>query len=288
MDRDDFISIDAIRFGLDSLGKNLRFFIVLMIIVAILYNLPDLIRTYFSIFQIPDGTHSTETTLMSLLTIFVSIIIYLIVELGLLRIALKFKDNKKVEFKDLFRGYPLLIKYLLATIFFGLMIVLPFLPAIAVGTFADQGTSYAIIYIIALLITIAASAFLYLKYQFYDYFIVDRGCGPIEALQHSGRATKGVLKQLLIFWAEAILGIALALGMVSIFIEIPVGIILGIISEDLAPLAGDLVNSAIRLLVIVPLIKLATADIYRRLEWRSPSSALSDQAKRNAGIVGPQ
>jgi hypothetical protein len=225
---------------------------------------------------------------MSLLTIFVSIIIYLIVEMGLLRIALKFKDNKKAEFKDLFRDIPLRIKYLPATIFFGLMIVLPFLPAIAVGTFADRGTFYAIIYIIALIITIAAAAFLYLKYQFYGYFIVDRGCGPIEALQNSGRATKGVLKQLLIFWAEMVLGIALALGMVSIFIEIPVGIILRIISEDLAPLARDLVNSAIRLFIIMPLTKLATADIYRRLEWRSPSLALSDEAQQNAVIVRPQ
>jgi len=274
MDRDDFISIDAIRFGLDTLGKNLLFFIVLMIIVAILYNIPNLIEAYFSIFQIPDGTSFMETGLTSLLTIFVSIIIYLIVELGLLRIALKFKDIKKAEFKDLFRGYSLLIKYLLATLIFGLMISVPFLLAIAVGTIADRGTFYMIIYIIALIIAMVAAAFLHLKYQFYGYFIVDRRCGPLEALQHSGKATKGVLKNLLIFWLEMILVIAFALFTVSIFIEIPVGLILQFISEDLAPLAGGLVNSAIRLFIILPLTKLATADIYRRLEWRSQAATL--------------
>lgn len=274
MDRDDFISIDAIRFGLDSLGKNLGFFIVLMIIVAILYNIPNLIGAYFSIIQIPDGTHYMETGLMSLLAVFISIIIYLIVELGLLRIALKFKDINKAEFKDLFRGYSLLIKYLPATIIFGLMIAVPFLPAIAVGTLADRGTSYVIIYIIALLVAMAAAAFLYLKYQFYGYFIVDRRCGPLAALQHSGKATKGVLRNLLIFWLEMILGIGFALAVVSIFIEIPVGLILGLISEELASLAGGLVNSAIRLFIILPLTKLATADIYRRLEWRSQAATL--------------
>lgn len=279
MNRDDFISIDAIRFGLNGLQNNFRFFLVLMIIVAVLYNLPSLITTYSFKFQIQDGTPSSQDLTILILQAFATIIIYLTVELGLLRIALKFRDNKKVEFKDLFRGYPLLIKYLPATIIFGLMIMLPFLLAIAGGTFADQGTSYAIIYIIALLIAMVAAAFLHLKYQFYGYFIVDRGCGPIEALQHSGRATKGVLKNLLIFWLELILGIAFALFTVSIFIEIPVGIILQLISEDLAPLAGGLVDSAIRMFIIVPLTKLATADIYRRLEWRSPAAVLSDNSQ---------
>ena len=60
MNRDDFISIDAIRFGWNGLKNNLRFFLVLMIIVAVLYNLPSLIATYFFKFQIPDGTPSSQ------------------------------------------------------------------------------------------------------------------------------------------------------------------------------------------------------------------------------------
>jgi len=56
MNRDDFISIDAIRFGLNGLQNNFRFFLVLMIIVAVLYNLPSLITTYFFKFQIPHRT----------------------------------------------------------------------------------------------------------------------------------------------------------------------------------------------------------------------------------------
>ena len=110
---------------------------------------------------------------------------------------------------------------------------------------------------------------------FYGYLIVDRGLGPIEALRESGRLTEGVLKNLLIFWLEIGLGIAVALAMVGIFVEILLGIVLLIISEDLAPLAGGLVYSAIRLFIMVPITKLATADIYRRLERRSGATALS-------------
>jgi hypothetical protein len=278
MNRDDFISIDAIRFGLDGLQKNFRFFVVLMIIVAVLYNLPSLIATYFFKFKIPDGTPSPQIFLMLLPQIFVSMIIYLTVDLGLLRIALKFRDNAPVGFKDLFLGYPLLLKYLVATMIFYLMIylmiMLPFLLVAAANTSPYQGTAETLIFAIAFLVCLAAAAYLFLKYQFYGYFIVDRGPGPLEALRLSGSITRGVMKQLLIFWVEMILGIAFALFTVSIFIEIPVAMILRVISEDLATLAGGLVNSAIRLFIIVPLTRLATADIYRRLEGRSPAAAI--------------
>ena len=276
MDRDDFLSIDAIRFGWNGLWNNLRFFLILMIIVAALYNLPSLIAAYLLNSEALDGTISSQDSLIHLLLAVVSIIIYLTVELGLLRIALKFKDNNTAEFKDLFRGYPLLLKYLVATMIFALIFIFPFFLLSLAGAFLlDQGTSKAIIFIIAFLIFLAAAVYLLLKYQFYGYLIVDRGLGPVEALRESGRLTEGVLKNLLIFWLEIGLGIAVALAMVGIFFEILLGIVLRLISEDLAPLAGGLVYSAIRLLIMVPITKLAMADIYRRLERRSGASALS-------------
>ncbi|MDD1760275.1 MAG: hypothetical protein LUQ44_06685, partial [Methanothrix sp.] len=187
-----------------------RFFVVLMIIVAVLYNLPSLIATYFFKFKIPDGTPSPQIFLMLLLQIFVSMIIHLTVDLGLLRIALKLRDNAAVGFKDLFLGYPLLLKYLVATIIFYLMIMLPFLLVAAANASPDQGTSETLIFAIAFLVCLAAAAYLFLKYQFYGYFIVDRGSGPLEALRLSGRITDGVLKNLFIFWLE--IGLCTAFG----------------------------------------------------------------------------
>jgi hypothetical protein len=242
-----------------------------MIIVAVLYNLPSLITTYFFKFQIQDSTPSSQDLMILIPQAFATIIIYLTVELGLLRIALKFRDNVAVEFKDLFRGYSLLIKYLGATIVFGLMIMLPFLLVIAASAFQDRGTAETIIFAIAFLICLAAAAYLFLKYQFYGYFIVDRGSGPLEALRQSGKITRGVLKNLFIFWLEIDLCIAFALGMVSIIIGILVSMILGLVLKEFVAGAGDLVSSVINLLIAVPITKLATADIYRRLEGRSPA-----------------
>ena len=278
MNRDDFISIDAIRFGLNGLEKNLHFFIVLAIIVSLLYHLPFLISKYFFKFQIPDGTHLTSDIFVGLLMVFVFIIIYLIVELGLLRIALKFKDNKPVEFKDLFGGYHLLPKYLLATIIFYLIITLPYFTTIFLSMLLGKETSEDYILVPAMLISLAAAVYLHLKYQFFGYFIADRGSGPIEALKQSGRMTKGVLKNLLIFWIEMglVIGFVSAIASIvaGIVVEIPVAMILVPVSESLAAMASDFISSTVSLFVAVPLTKLATADIYRRLEWRSPAAAI--------------
>ena len=278
MNRDDFLSIDAIRFGLNGLQKNFRFFLALMIIVSVIYHLPVLISKYFYKFHIPDGTPLTSDIFVVLMMVFVFMIVYFIVELGLLRIALKFKDNKEVQFTDLFREYHLLPKYILSTIVFYLILTLPYYPTIFLSMFLDRETSEEYILIAAIPITWAAAAFLHLKYQFFGYFIVDRGCGPIEALKQSGRMTQGILKNLLIFWIEMVLVIGFVSAMASIVVEIPVTMILVLVSEDFAAMSGDFVSSTVSLFVAVPLTKLATADIYRRREWRSPAAALSDNS----------
>lgn len=270
MNPDDFISIDAIRFGWNGLKNNLRFFSMLAIIVAVLYNLPTLIATYLFKFQIPDNVNSTQEILALLPLIIVSVIIYLTVELGLLKIALNFRDNETAKIDDLFKGYPLMMKYIAATIIFGLMIVLPFIFATAASTYKDQGPTETIIFFIAFVIALVAMVYLFLKYQFYGYAIVDKGLGPIEALKQSGRLTEGVLKKLLLFWVELNLAIGFAVAMVSIFAGIPVVVIFGLISGDSAAFndVESLVNLATKLVIAVPITKLATADVYRRLERR--------------------
>ena len=272
MNRDDFLSIDAIRFRWNGLWKNLRFFVILMVIVALLYNLPALFAAYVLHLEESNGTISSPDAPKRLLMAVVSLIIYLTLEVGLLRIALSFRDNGKAEIRDLFREYSKLISYAVASILFGLMVILPLslIPfSWTLPEAGDYGTAGTIISIILSLIILVAIVYLFLKYQFYGYVIVDRGSGPLEALKESGRLTEGMLKNLFIFWLEMGLGIAIALATVSIFIELPVYAILRIISEDLAPLAGDIVSSAIQLFIMVPITKLATADIYRTLERRS-------------------
>lgn len=275
MNRDDFLSIDAIRFGWNGLWKNVRFFVIIMVIMAVLLNLPALLADYVFHLEEPNETISAQDALIRFLPSILSLIIFLTLELGLLRIALNFEDKGKAELSDLFREYPKLIKFAVASILFGLMIILP-RSFISFGgallEAGDYGTAGAIISLILSLIILVAIIYLFLKYQFYGYVIVDRGSGPIEALKESGRLTEGILKNLFLFWLE--LGFVIAVIQFAVIIavgiiEIPVTMILYGISEDLASLTVSIISSAVSLFAGVPIIMLATADIYRTLERRS-------------------
>lgn len=278
--RNDFLSIDAIRFGWNGLWKDVRFFVILTVIITVLYSLPSLFATYVLHLERLDNTISYQVALERLLLMVASLIIYLILELGLLRIALNFRDNSKAELGDLFREYPKLIKYIAASILFGLMVILP-LSIISFGLTmlksGNYGTAGTVISFILSIIILVAAVYLFLKYQFYGYLIVDRGSGPVEALKESSRLTEGMLKNLLIFWVEmwlVVIFIQWAVSIVVFIAEIPINLILYSISEDLVSLTESIISSAIRIFVSVPIIKLATADIYRRLVNRSGGWAL--------------
>lgn len=275
MNRDDFLSIDAIRFGWNGLWKNLRFFVILMVIVALLFNLPALFAAYIFHLEEPNGTISSQDAPKSLLLAALSLIIYLTLEVGLLRIALNFRDKGKAEIMDLFREYPKLISYAVASIIFGLMLILPLSLIAFSWSFldaGDYGTTGTIISIILSVIILVAALYLFLKYQFYGYVIVDRSTGPLEALKESGRLTEGMLKNLFLFWLEMgfVIGfiqfaVMIAVGIIEIFVTM----ILSGISEGLASLTVSIIFSAVRIFASVPIIKLAMADIYRTLERRS-------------------
>ncbi|MGB4087842.1 hypothetical protein [Methanothrix sp.] len=52
-----------------------------------------------------------------------AVAINITVEMGLLKIALSFRDNIMPEVKDLFRSYPLILNYLAASIIYALMVL---------------------------------------------------------------------------------------------------------------------------------------------------------------------
>jgi uncharacterized membrane protein len=252
-----FDPMQPIRFGWNTFRDNLQFFVILMIIVGVLYNIPELIFTVaFSMDEEIAQSASIEPLLLIILPMaIVSMIIYMIIELGLLQIALRFHDGKTTNLKSLFEGYPFFLNYLIASIIYGLMV--------AVG----------------LVLLIIPGIYLGLKYQFYGYAIADKGLGPIDALKESGRMTEGAKQNLLIFWLTLYCGIIVIMIAAMIFIGAPLGIVTAMISTDLLPLfssAANLVSSIASLLIIVPITKLATADIYRILGGRLATSLKSE------------
>lgn len=136
----------------------------------------------------------------------------MIISIGCKKISLKFCDHQMPELSDLYAHAALFVKYALGSILYGLILLAGFLLLIIPG----------IIFAI--------------KYQFFAYFIIDKGMGPVEAIKASSSLTHGVKRELFVF-----------------------GALLGLIN-----LAGMLCF-LVGLLVTIPCTMLAYAYVYRRL-----------------------
>ena len=142
--------------------------------------------------------------------VFLGVILYIadyaltiVILMGLVKIALRFCDNEKGKFSDLFSQYRLFFKYLFACIL------------------------YILIVYGGVILLIIPEIIWAIKFWFFDYFIIDKGMGPIEALEESYAITTGIKWNLFVFFL-ALIGInilgALAL-VVGLFATIPTTIV---------------------------------------------------------------
>jgi uncharacterized membrane protein len=184
-----FSKKEALQFGWNTLKSNLGFFIGLLIVSGLLYAVPFII-----------AEKAWEAN------IFLGVILYIadfaltiIISMGLVKIALRFCDSEKGGFSDLFSQYRLFFKFLFATILYALIVF--------------GGT----------LLLIVPGIIWGIKFWFYDYFVIDKNLGPIEALKRSSAITRGVKWNLFVFFL-LLLGINL-LGalclLIGLFATIP-------------------------------------------------------------------
>lgn len=159
-----FSKTEAIKFGWNIAKSNIWFFVKVLLIIFFINFLSNYITEKFK-----------TDSLISFVIAVISIILGIIISIGIVKISLNFCYNQKSELSDLFVHYRFFFKYLLSTILYTLIVL--------VGT---------ILFVIPGII-------LGIKFQFYPYFIVDKGSGPIEALKRSSQITKGVKWHLFIF-----------------------------------------------------------------------------------------
>ncbi len=95
--------------------------------------------------------------------------------MGLLKICLDLVDKRPTDFNQMFNYFPLTFSVLVAFLIFHI--------AVQIGTF----------------LLVVPGIIVAIKLKFFPYFIVEDGCGPIEALQKSWDLTKGVKWQLFLF-----------------------------------------------------------------------------------------
>jgi len=251
MSTDRFSMREAVRFGWVTTKSNFLFFVGILLAAFLIVVIPDGIAKALS------GLADEQAQGLGLafkgaglLFSLLSSVLYLILQMGFIRISLNLHDGSPSSFADLFSSWRLFFKYLLGAILYGLRcfwpvfllgivaaILIPGLKAQAPSTTLTAAIALGVLFLVLLPLTVIWA----IKYQFFGYLIVDRGLGPVEAIRKSAGVTDGAKVDLFLF-GLLIAGINL-LGMLALVVG---------------------------LFVTLPLSLIAYAHVYRRLSGAAP------------------
>jgi uncharacterized membrane protein len=189
-----FSKKEAIKFGWEITKKKFLFFILLLVLVWIapfalefLFRLPAIFLA-----AITKKKFLIFTIVLTFLGTLARFLLSLILNLGLIKISLKFCDNEKVKFFDLISEYKLVFRYFVASILQGLIVVF------GVLLFIIPGIVFSI------------------RFGFYGYLIVDKNLKIVESLKKSWEITKGNTWNLFLFYL--LLGLINLLGFLALIV----------------------------------------------------------------------
>lgn len=170
-----FSKKEALQFGWQITKQNLGFFIGLLIVAWLIFIVPDAISAISDLLKKENSPFVSIVTIIAFIVAIIGEILGIIVSLGLIKISLNFCDNLKSKITDIFSQYRLFFRYFFASILYFLIVVF------------------------GILLLIIPGIYLYIRLQFYDYFIVDKKSGIIESLKRSWAITQGNVWNLFLF-----------------------------------------------------------------------------------------
>lgn len=156
-----FSSTEAIKIGFDLFKKNIITFIKLG---AVLFAINIVTGILSSLVE--------QQVFANLIVSIASTALSILVQIGMIKILLDLYDGKKLDFTQLYSMYPLALRYLGASILYGLMVV------------------------VGIVLLIVPGIYLAIKYQFYSFLIIDKNMGIMDSFKKSGEMTKGNMMNL--------------------------------------------------------------------------------------------
>lgn len=166
---------EAVRYGWDKTKKHWWFFATALAVLLIISGaLPALWEAMLGRQEFVKGVMNIASTILQM-----------IISLGLTRAALNIFDKDKPDVNNFLPSLELLLKYILASLLYGL--------AVAIGT----------------ILLIVPGIILGVRLHFFGLLMVDKKMDAVAALKESYRLTEGH------FWDLAILG--LATGVLNMF-----------------------------------------------------------------------
>ena len=193
MDEREFPTTESVRWGWDTFWANFAFLVGVFLAIFVIQGIIELIP--YLMFD--------ENPMAEFLTSIVSALVGGVLEMGVIAIMLKFYDGLRPEFNDLFAYVSRVFNYIIASLIYGIMVV------------------------IGLVLLIVPGIYIACRFYFYAYFIVEENCGPIEAISRAGEITQGRILQIFL-WGLLIFGLnilgLMALG-VGILITCPISLL---------------------------------------------------------------
>lgn len=171
---------DAVRFGWETFKQNFWFFVLILIVAGLVSRGPAIF------------VRQESPTIVAGAIGLIAIVLQFLLDLGLSKIALMLHDGTKPKWTELFSQYPLLLKYIGASILFGLIVT---------G---------------GLILLIIPGIMWAIKYAFFGFVMVDKHAGIMESLRASAKMTDGVKWELLGF--GLLMGVINVLGALALFI----------------------------------------------------------------------
>ncbi len=186
---------EAVKLGFKVAKKNILFFLGIFVITIFISSIGNSLQSNLE-----------EQMLLFTLVSLIFWVISIILDMGILRINLKFIDSKKPKYKDLFvLNWKAILNYILSSILVGLIVLIGFILLIVPGII------------------------LAIRLQYSGYLIVDKNLGAIEAIKKSWKITKGNAWHLFAF-SLAIIGINI-IGLLALVIGLLVTVPLSMVAS---------------------------------------------------------
>lgn len=189
MAKKDFSIDEALKFGWNTMKTNFWFFFGILIVAWIVIYVPSLIGNLLR----------DKSFFLYLFLMLITWAVQIVINIGLIRISLKFCDGEKPEFNDLFRFQGFFWRYLGGSLMVALIAV------VGMFLFIIPGIIWAIMF------------------QFFGFLIIDKNLGIMDSVRQSGNLTKTVRWKLLGFGLLLMLinYLGLLVLIVGIFATIP-------------------------------------------------------------------
>ena len=169
------------------------------------------------IFSVVQDKIMVQTTYRSIIFISAAFLFQAGLNLGMIRISLNMINQKNVYFSLLFSSFHMLIPSVLASLVYICILFIAALPGLLLLIYSSGGiASINIFSILSIILLIAPATYLSVRFQFYNYFLIDEECEIIESLKKSANISHGHILELFVIGAM--------LSIITLISIIPLGL----------------------------------------------------------------